>query len=748
MPSMPGEPVLPLQAPQSLQEKIYQVQQQQALLAQMRATGDSRLIQQADALQEQYHVRDVGALTKDVYRSAAHEDAPPGLGWIRVSEHPELLKERLGVDWTKQQIHEYLQPDNSDFRAEIYLPDPRVYGPDVKPVISYKGSNGPVAVPDGKGGFQLRESALEDWIENARQGIGLESDHFDRSMKLAITFKHDFDGLFENAGHSKGGGQATAAAAVTGMSTYLYNSSGLHPRTPERYAAQHNLTVFDAEKSIHSYHVNGEILNAAQTGIHDMDSWTRAQVGLAARQLGELSQLTDVRELTRDHLAQALPYDPQMQRDALGLMDYLGSHSGKEILKGVPVAAGATQIELPAKMRDACGNLVDRPQQPSLGEVGADAGPLMNVVSGALAGGVVGKRVGDVVATGGRGVEQGTQWMGAGAQKGFEVYGYVLNNSVQGSGQLVAGTMHYGGAAAADMRVVTGQVHAAVDLGMGTLAQWNNVVNGAVLRAGSHLPYMDGLKQVAERWDRATATYVENQQAQAAHHIVGAYQDAGAIRDWADDGATAVRNSATMAGQALQHDAHQVGRAVNEGYRNVGSSVREVTGKAPEGGAVLGMSAGSALVGVSYLRTVNLPAAMQSYNVLSNGKSAVTEALGRHAAEEVVLPSLDARTRLMEDGAVKLMHELRQPQKPVTPGDNPSAFLQGMLDSAKTGDWAAFRNDTQTLANMQPGRELHANAAATVDRQEQYAWNQQMLAQQQAAQQQVSQPFVAAGMSR
>lgn len=70
-----------------------------------------------------------------------------------------------------------------------------------------------------------------------------------------------------------------------------------------------------------------------------------------------------------------------------------------------------------------------------------------------------------------------------------------------------------------------------------------------------------------------------------------------------------------------------------------------------------------------------------------------------------------------------------------------------MLDSAKSGDWTAFRNDTQTLANMQPGRELHAHVAVAADQQEQHVLNQQALTQQPATQP-VSQPSVAPGMSR
>ena len=113
-----------------------------------------------------------------------------------------------------------------------------------------------------------------------------------------------------------------------------------------------------------------------------MDGLTRAQMGLAARQFGELSQVADIRTGTQHYLAQALPYGPKMPQDAIGLVDYLASHSGSQVLKGVSLPPGAEQIALPAMMRDH-GQLVDRPKQASLGETARDAGPLMNVVWGA-----------------------------------------------------------------------------------------------------------------------------------------------------------------------------------------------------------------------------------------------------------------------------------------------------------------------------------------------------------------------------
>lgn len=753
MSTLPVEPILPEQMPTTLEAKIQQVEQQQALVTQIRASGDPLQTQLADALQQQYHVRDMAELTDDVYRSAAHEPGSPGLGWIRVSEHPELLEERLGVHWSKQQIHEYLQPDDSDFRAEIYLPDPRVYGPDVQPVIAVKGSNGLVAVPDGKGGTVLRESALEDWIENARQGSGLESDHADRAMTLATDFKQDFHGAFENVGHSKGAVGVTASAELTGMPAYIFNGAGLHPNTVQRYVDQHGGRVYDVANSIHSYHVKGEVLHDTQAGIHGMDMLTRAQVGLAARQLGELGQLQDVHSLVRDRLAQALHYDPKMQQDALGLIDYLGSHSGAQTLKDLPMAAGTTQIELPAKMRDAQGQLVDRPQQPTLGEIGADAGPLMNVVSVALAGGIVGKRYGDAVAAGGRGFEHGAQWAGAGAKKGMEIYGYVLNESVQGHGRLVAGAVHYGGAAAADMREMHGHVQATVGRGIGKLAQLSASMDGALLRAGSHIQGLDGLQQIADREARAAAVFAENKQAQAARDLHDAHRDAGSIRHVADSGAATVAHSSKSAGNALQHGAQREGEWINGGYRAAGASLRKVTEGAPEAGAAFGLVAGMATSAAGQLATVNgIRTARQTTDLFNHAKGSAGEALARHSDLGSVIPSIDASIRETEIKAIERMQELQKSspehaQQSVSPEKDPAAFVQRMLGSANSGNWAAFRNDTQTLAAMQPGHDMHAQAVASVDVQQQHAAHQQTL-QQAADQQQATQQAAAQGMSR
>ncbi|MBT2747819.1 MULTISPECIES: hypothetical protein [unclassified Lysobacter] len=65
-------------------------------------------------------------------------------------------------------------------------------------------------------------------------------------------------------------------------------------------------------------------------------------------------------------------------------------------------------------------------------------------------------------------------------------------------------------------------------------------------------------------------------------------------------------------------------------------------------------------------------------------------------------------------------------QQELSPTNDFHAYLDRMLAAARSGDDASFRKMTQTLADLPPGREIRAEAVATVDRHEQLAAQQQM----------------------
>lgn len=66
------------------------------------------------------------------------------------------------------------------------------------------------------------------------------------------------------------------------------------------------------------------------------------------------------------------------------------------------------------------------------------------------------------------------------------------------------------------------------------------------------------------------------------------------------------------------------------------------------------------------------------------------------------------------------------------PAQDLSAYLDRMLAAGRSGNDADFRQMTQTLANLPPGRAIREEAAATADRQEQLATQQQREQQMEA----------------
>lgn len=693
-PTVTVGPVLPSQDPRTLEEKILQVQQQRELLSEMRAqstqSGDLQLARQADALEQQYYVRDMAGLADDVYESAAHRaSAQPG--WIRASENPELLRQ-AGVNWSDQQIRQYLQPDDSNFRAEIYLPDPRVFGADAKPVVCYKGSNGAVVAHDSTGKEITRESAAEDWVNNGIQGAGLESDYYNRAMELATGMKRSLGSDFVIAGHSLGGGQASAASAVTGISAITFNSSGLNPLTPQRYAEKHGLPVFDTDKTITAYQVKGELLTDGQTMVSRMDALQRMQMGAVATMAADVSRLPEARQLLTAQLGQLLPHSKQAQQDALGLVDYLAEHSGSKTLKQVPTAAGQIQPVLEAKMRDAQDNIVDRPKEPAISEVAKDAGPLLNVLSGAVAGAYVGKRTGEGVAAAGKVTDVALDTLGDGYRVGGKVTGQAAELGAQAFGKVSGLQVRAGGEVVAQVRVATGYLEAAVPMTQCVTQRWGNETSNALLRAASHLPFADkiapGLRQEADRRDRATDAYCDLKTAQARGTLDHAGRDASGIRQTAGQGAQLLEQTANQAGANLRKSAEQTGTAIDQAFDQTGRGVRNLTGHAPAALAVTGAGVGGVIAAeATYLGPGGLMNAWQTRSVIKHAADAGNEATQRHLMTETVIPSLDARTQSLEQAAVK---QLMQQQAPAQQSSTPGRGV--LLNDPSHPDHSLFRD--------------------------------------------------------
>jgi type IV secretion system effector X-Tfes-like protein len=660
-PTVTVGPVLPSQDPRTLEEKILQVQQQRELLSEMRTqsaqSSGLQLSHQADALERQYYARDMAGLADDVYESAAHR---PSLqpGWIRASENQELLRQ-AGVNWSDEQIKQYLQPDDSNFRAEIYLPDPRVFGADAKPVIAYKGSNGAVVAHDSTGKEITRESAVEDWVNNGIQGAGLESDYYNRAMELATGMRRTLGSDFGIVGHSLGGGQASAASAVTGMPAITFNSSGLNPATAQRFADKQGLSVFDTDKTITAYQVKGEVLTDGQTMIGRMDALQRMQMGTVATMAADVSRLPEARQLMVTKLGELLPHSKQAQQDALGLIDHLAENSGSRTLKQVPTAAGQVQPVLEAKMRDAQGDIVDRPKEPAISELAKDAGPLLNVLSGAVAGAYVGKKAGEAIAAGGKVTDVALDTVGDGYRVGGKITGQAVEAGAQTFGKISGLQVRGGGEVVAQVRVASGYLEAAVPMTQCVTQRWGNETSNALLRAASHLPFADkiapGLRQEADRRDQATEAYCDLKTAQARGALDHAGRDANSIRQTAGQGAQLLEQAANRTGADLRKSAEQTGATIDQAFDQTGRGVRNVTGHAPTALAATGAGLGTVLaLEATYLgRPDGLMNAWKTGAVIKHASGAGNEATQRHLMTETVIPSLDARTQSLEHAAVK-----------------------------------------------------------------------------------------------
>ncbi|MCG6202789.1 RHS repeat domain-containing protein, partial [Psychromonas antarctica] len=103
----------------------------------------------------------------------------------------------------------------------------------------------------------------QDWVQtNVKQGIGLETDQYNATMNLAKTIAEENpDANITYVGHSKGGGQAAAAAIVGNRPAITFNAAGVHKNTITRF--DDSLSIASDDK-IRAYYVPGEALNTSQ----------------------------------------------------------------------------------------------------------------------------------------------------------------------------------------------------------------------------------------------------------------------------------------------------------------------------------------------------------------------------------------------------------------------------------------------------------------------------------------------------
>ncbi len=219
----------------ALADKKKRLQQRKDLIKQTRTKAKDpatlmdqtiRLEKAADRLEENNIAVERARLADYVYpTNHVGDDAPVGWGKIDM----------------QLPVSEQAKDQAKNFHAEIYKS--KIDG---SIVLSFKGT-----------------SSLSDWGQNIKQGTGGSSYQYERAMKLAQRYKKAYGNKLQFAGHSLGGGLASAAAAVTGLPAYTYNAAGLHPNTPKDFGG----SLETANKMSKSWHVKGEILTMSQNNL-------------------------------------------------------------------------------------------------------------------------------------------------------------------------------------------------------------------------------------------------------------------------------------------------------------------------------------------------------------------------------------------------------------------------------------------------------------------------------------------------
>ena len=158
--------------------------------------------------------------------------------------------DKLGINSTD------LNDTKTGFKADIYKDKNGDY------VLVYRGT---YSDPDHPENDLVHDWSKEWTDDNMRQGLGMGSEQYNKSIKLAEKVKQGSEKQGKQmtiAGHSLGGGLATAAGAATGSKTYAFCPAGVHPNTYKMYGVQNPDT-----SKVHTYYSNQDFLNMASNNL-------------------------------------------------------------------------------------------------------------------------------------------------------------------------------------------------------------------------------------------------------------------------------------------------------------------------------------------------------------------------------------------------------------------------------------------------------------------------------------------------
>lgn len=634
--------------------RMEELEQRRAWREHLQALGTPEAMADLERLKSIHHAAESSRLGQDVYASAAGEGRPP-LGWRRGSENFDLLRQQVPelAKLDNEALREYLKPERSGFRAEIYLPDPDILGPGYKPTVAFKGSSGPIELANGT----RRDTTIEDFAGiNGPQAIGLQTDYYDRAMGLAYDFRR-FGIDVEYTGHSLGGGLATAAVAVSGERAVTVNAAPLHPMTAQRFANQNpGVELHDPNPRITAYQVQGELLSDGVVhNIDRLDAFHNKQLAEVMRHSSTilLNVPDDAREALIERIGEQMP--PHARVSFAALVDKLATGDPESYLRDMPLSAGRV-VPMQAMKRsdpdDPESAAIPRADVPSLSGASSFAGPLLELAHREAKAARVGNEVGEWVEIGGKYQAKTLDTTGDAVSGMAGAVADVQSGVSRTMGQTAATGLRISGEASAEVREFAGKAEATVDFVQGEVQARGASAGAVVLR---RIGDIDLLPDGVQRWANREAS--ELQQAGSAARTRNMGEAADALRDAGREAGHIRENSqlvaqtldtVTVRGSQNQHDAiAYAGKSVDQVLDIAGDKLAHVSGYAPTAGAVA--FAGAAL-NVNTVKTHD--------NAVSIAKSvtfsglilpSANESFNRHLNDTAV-PSVEAKLDTFEAG--------------------------------------------------------------------------------------------------
>jgi hypothetical protein len=139
---------------------------------------------------------------------------------------------------------------------------------------------------DGNGHYALAFRGTEfknwtDWKNNIEQGTGHDAAQYDDALNVAKQVTERLgSGNVVMVGHSKGGGEAEAAAIETGSAAVTFNSAGVSDDTIRRLHLDPTTARAQLAQSSRNYVVYGDILTGAQEHVPKLPRSSSHQIYL------------------------------------------------------------------------------------------------------------------------------------------------------------------------------------------------------------------------------------------------------------------------------------------------------------------------------------------------------------------------------------------------------------------------------------------------------------------------------------